>query len=258
MERNNSLKALKAQITKNKKHDDDVLLEYQICVNTNKERTKIFTQEELKKLYSRDGMDRQWFMTKSGATKTTHLYNHNGHEFKYIVIKRFQVNGYIDEHADNPTEYQTGNQLIDEINFWELFKDKKEGDYLCPMIKHFTSKSDKVHPCSEKAQDNVIIISQKAVYVKDLQRCFDRAVELNEKNGCYQTWDYTERLEAMEQFSAELGWRDAIYNSGNSGVIYDYFEECYKPVFIDYALQKDGKSRLFFMLFLLCILYKNH
>lgn len=224
---NSTVKALKAKMASKKNMNDAIKLEYEIAFQTNNQRGHVYNQDEILSLYNRRGQHR-------GASKATHTLNHFGNEFKYIVIKRHQVNGYIDEHAYDDSR-ATGNQLIDEIMYWCEYADRPEADYLCPMLKWFTSKSDMVNPISETAQRNVVIISQKAEFIGDLEEACDEAERLNEENGFFgQTKE--DRYDEMSNFADEQGWRDAIWNGGNSGVIFDYEKGYYKAVFVDYAL----------------------
>lgn len=232
--KNKAVKALQAVMASEKKYDSNIKLEWLISCNTNNNRGTVYGQTEIKALYSRD----DW-RQPCGASKTTHLTNHHGEDFKYIVIKRHQTNGYIDEHADNPDTEETGNQLIDEINFWVKYQnDDSICDAFCPMLKYFTSKSDKVTATSEKMQDNVIIISQKAVKICEAKRACDLAYEMNMSAGIDN--EFVElpetRKEYLKSVSKRFGWRDALGNGGNGGVIFDYSKNCYKAVFVDYAL----------------------
>jgi len=154
----------------------------------------------------------------------------NGEDFKYIVVKRFKKHGHIFNG------YGTGNQLIDEINCWEEYSDKPGADFLCPILKYFTSKSDKVPPTSETMLENVVIIAQKAVDVGDAYSFCWEAERLNNIHGYIGT-DSDERYRQLEKFAKEDNdWWDCMGNPGNSGVIFDYNQNCYKAVFIDYAL----------------------
>ena len=230
--KNLSVKALQARMASKKKHDENIMLEWEMACNTNANRGHIFNQSEINALYSRDNWGSE---CNHGATKTCHIKNHFGVDFKYIVIKRHQTNGYIDEHAFNPNTKQTGNQLIDEINCWQEFAETEKADLLCPILKYFTSKSDKVTATSEKMQQNVVIIAQKAVYVGSAARACEKAEAMNYARGL-KGENADERYQKLKAMSREQGWRDAMHNGGNSGVIYDYSKNCFKAVFIDYAL----------------------
>lgn len=233
--RNESVRAMMNAMAKEKKYNANTLLEWEIACNTNSKRGKVYNQSELKVLYSnefeiifkKEGV-------KTGASKIVHTYNHNNQPFNHIVIKRHQIGGYIDEHKYDDTP-MTGNQLIDEILTWEMYCDKEESDFFCPILKSFTSKSDKVNPTSEKAQDNVVIISQKASNIGDAWDACETAERKNIEEGFYGT-PADVRFEEMKELSDRLEWRDVIRNNGNSGVIFDYYQQCYKAVFVDYGL----------------------
>lgn len=232
--KNLAVKALQAVMASEKNTDTHVNLEWLLSCNTNNKRGKVYSQSDIKALYDRD----DW-RQPMGATKTTHLEAHDGTPFKYIVIKRHQTDGYIDEHAKNPTPDQTGNQLVDEIHFWTKYElDVTVSDAFCPMLKYFTSKSDKVSATSEKMQENVVIISQKAEHICKAGRACELAYEMNMNAGIDNEYVQTpeERKEYLDSISKRFGWRDAMNNGGNSGVIFDYSKKCYKAVFVDYAL----------------------
>lgn len=228
--KNQAVKALQSFMAKAKKNDTQAALEWEMACNQNNQRGHVWDQTDFHNWYARDD-----HRGEHGATKTCHVRCHNGRKFQNIVVKRHQTDGYIDEHARNPHSKQTGNQLVDEINCWVEFQERDEADYLCPILKYFTSKSDKVAAISEKMQHNVVIIAQKAVYVDDLAGACKEADRLNAENGLIGE-DASSRYHKMVKFSREQGWRDAIHNGGNSGVIFDYSKGYYKAVFIDYAL----------------------
>lgn len=211
--KNDVVKAFSKWLSKNYR------TEWELAFNTNPNRGKVVDQHELLRMFDRYGEN------SNGCSKAVHL-------LQYIVVKRHQRGGYIPEIRN---EFGTGNQLIDEINCYKRYNDKPESDLLCPIFKYFTSKSDKVEATSETMQHNVVIIAQKAVYVSDAWSCCKKADMLNAEHG-YRGEDRYDRLEKLEAFSNSQNWRDAMRNPGNSGVIFDYSKNCYKAVFIDYAL----------------------
>ena len=192
--------------------------EWEMAANTNPNRGKVYDQWEFLRMFDRYGED-------SGATKAVHLLDH-------IVVKRHKVGGYIPEIRN---AMGTGNQLIDEAKCYERYAMLPEADLLCPVLKYFTSKSDQVTATSETMQRNVVIIAQKAVKVGNAHRMCRKAEEMNREHG-YHGESADERYAKLEEFSESQNWRDALYNGGNSGVIFDYAKRCYKAVFIDYAL----------------------
>ena len=112
----------------------------------------------------------------------------------------------------------------------------EDADLLCPIMKYFTSKSDKVEATSDKMQENVIIIAQKAVYVANAEMSCKKAEQMNRENG-YHGETYETRILKMRTLSKKRGWWDVMRHAGgNCGVIFDYSKNCYKAVIIDYAL----------------------
>lgn len=193
--------------------------EWEMACNTNPNRGKVYDQWEFLEMFDRYGE------AADGASKAVHLLN-------YIVVKRHQKYGYEPEKRN---KYATGNQLIDEINCWNRFANEPEADLLCPVLKYYTSKSDQVSATSETMKRNVLIIAQKAVKVGNADQMCRKAEEMNRANG-YKGESASRRYAKLEALSQSQNWRDALYNRGNSGVIFDYSKNCYKAVFIDYAL----------------------
>ena len=222
--KNERVKALQSFMASAKKADAQTELEWEMTFNTNGSRNyKVYSQELINELYDR------YNGNASGATKVCHTRCHNGSSFQYIVVKRFKEGGWC------PAWEGSGNQLIDEIDAWNRFADKTESDFLCPVLKYFKSKSDKVSARSEKMRENVVIIAQKAVYVSDCWHCCKEAYRLNQDAGIYCE-GAQERYDILEDFADKMSWRDVMENPGNCGVIYDYSQKRYKAVFIDYAL----------------------
>ena len=165
----------------------------------------------------------------TGATKRTHTHHPEGWEMKFFVVKRYRHDGW-DFNGEG-----SGNQLVDEINCWLKLSDTPDSDFLCPIFKYETAKSDKCRSLSETMKERVCIIAQKAVYVDDLAGACHYAERLNRESGipCESA---KVRIADLKDMANRMGWRDVEYNPGNSGVIYDYAKSCYKAVFIDYAL----------------------
>lgn len=213
IKKNESVKAFTRMLSKQCRK------EWEMAVNTNPNRGKVYDQWELLEMFSRNYGDGE------GATKVCHL-------LEYIVVKRHKPWGYIPEIRN---ARGTGNQLIDEAKFYESVALLPEADLLCPVLKYYTSKSDKVSATSEKMQYNVVIVAQKAVKIGDADYCCKKAERLNREHG-YKGESARSRYAKLEALSKSQNWRDALYNGGNSGVIFDYAQNCYKAVFVDYAL----------------------
>jgi hypothetical protein len=213
MKKNEQMKAFSTMLNKTNR------TEWEMTFNTNPNRGPVCDQWEFLQMFDRYGDN------TDGCSKAVHLLD-------YIVVKRHQRHGYIPEIRNSRG---TGNQLIDEINCFKLFADRPEADLLCPIFKWFTSKSDKVTATSETMQRNVVIIAQRAVKVGTAKAMCLKAEEMNREHG-YHGESASARFRKLEAFSDSQNWRDAVYNGGNSGVIFDYYRNCYKAVFIDYAL----------------------
>lgn len=232
-----SVKALKSFMAKEKKISRRTFIEWQMAFNTNGDTdrkggfdlpNKVWNQDELLKLFDRYGEN------SKGCSKAVHFHNHEGDPFKYIVVGRLQNYAYIPD-AEDEHEKCSGNQILDQIQCWKELAVTPDGDMLCPLLKWFTSKSDKVSATSNTMQRNIFYIAQKAVYVNNAENCCVKAAEMNRENG-FHGESAVQRLSKMKVLSNKMGWRDAIHNRGNSGVIFDYAQNCYKAVFIDYAL----------------------
>lgn len=213
IKKNESVKAFTKFLSKRNR------TEWEMAVNTNPNRGMVYDQSYFLNEFDRNHGDGY------GATKTVHLLD-------YIVVKRHQKHGYLPEVRNG---HGTGNQLIDEAKCYERYALLPEADLLCPVLKYYTSKSDQVTATSETMQRNVVIVAQKAVKVGNADYACRKAEELNREHG-YRGESARTRYHKLEEFSKSQNWRDALYNGGNSGVIFDYYRNCYKAVFIDYAL----------------------
>lgn len=213
IKKNDSVKAFTNWMSKH--HRDD----WSKYICTSPKRGNPLDQWQLLEMFDRDNGDAE------GATKCTHL-------LKYLVVKRHKTRGYLPEIRNN---FGTGNQVLDEAKCYERFSLLPEGDLLCPVIKYFTSKSDKVSATSETMQRNVVLIAQRAVKTGDAEQMCRYAERKNRENGLHGE-SAERRYRKLEKLAESQNWRDVLYNWGNSGVIYDYAKNCYKAVFIDYAL----------------------
>lgn len=217
---NRSIKALQEVIKANKNFNSDIQLEYDLSIcSTTKNGNISYTQKMTIAKYNRIGDSR-------GYTKCTHLHNHQGGKFNYIVIKRFKINGGILEGK---------NQIIEEIRCWLKYQLTPEADYLCPILKYYMTRSDKVADTSEKAKEGCVIIAQKAEAVGECIKMCKLAEEYNRRDG-YRVTEASVRYAQLEAFAENNNWWDVMENDGNSGVIFDYASRCWKAVFIDYAL----------------------
>ena len=164
-----------------------------------------------------------------GATKRTHTHHPDGWEMEFFVVKRYRHDGW-DFNGEG-----TGNQLIDEILCWLKLQGTSYADLLCPILKYETAKSDKCRSLSETMKDRVAIVAQKAVCVGNLEDVCYEAQRRNAKEG-YNGVPARVRMAQLKDLASHMEWRDVEFNPGNSGVIFDYAQDCYKAVFIDYAL----------------------
>ena len=186
-------------------------------------RVGVVNHSEFKKYYPRTNGD------GSGATKVTHTHYHdeNGRhwEFSDIVVKRLKHNLLT----------FLGNQGIKEIEMWVKYHDTELADILCPILKYFTSKSDKVTEMSETMLNNVVIVAQKATDIGDIKSACKSAENRNRANG-YNGTDAIDREQEILRLVKKYNIHDVIGHGGNSGVVFDYSKGCYKAVLIDYGL----------------------
>lgn len=225
---NATVKALQSYLASIKGDRNQIFLEWEMAFNTKgaterEPHRHVWGQRELNELYSRS------YGGHCGATKRTHTDCHNGEAFQFIVVKRAKTNAHVFYGEGS------GNQLIDEIACWDKLAETPEADYLCPILKAFTCKSDKVSAISDKMFDRVLIIAMKASHIGNARRACEDAEALNATYGYIGT-PADERLAELQAFAKKMHWRDVLHNTGNSGVIFDYSQNCYKAVFIDYAL----------------------
>lgn len=212
-----SVKAFVEYVRENNKE------EYLLACCKNTEVYNIPTAEEIKAKYPRV---KKWEAEKNGASKCAYILNN-------IVIKRYLIDGYIDEHQYDDSEL-TGNQIVDEIKCFLEFQNRPEADLICPILRYHMGRG-KTNHTSEYGLDEAIVICQRAIEVDDARTCC-KIAEARNKNEGFKGESASDRYNKLVEFSKKQGWRDAIYNSGNSGVIFDYNANCYKAVFIDYAL----------------------
>lgn len=225
--KNATVKALQSHLAGIKKIDTRAAREWSMTFNTKGPtaeepcRPKVYGQTEAKRDFDRWGQH-------CGASKAVHTIDSTGEAFQYICIKRIKRGAWLPDEG-------SGNQLHDEVEAWERFANTAEADYLCPCLKSFETKSDHNNPRTAKALDNIVVIAQKAITVCVLSEACRQAEVMNKRGG-YVFIPAKEREESMLTFAHKMGWWDVRNNAGNSGVIFDYDKNCFKAVFIDYAL----------------------
>ena len=187
--------------------------EWEIAINTNNQRGKVYTQEELLQMYPANDGD------ASGASKTCYILNN-------IVIKRQRKNSC----------GCFGNQVAQEIECFVNANDKLK-DILCPILAYYKVKSDKVNNEDKKAYEKYLIISQKAIYIDDFQTCCEKAFQMNIDKGYKNNFaDYNEMYNELAKVLKKNGINDWQGHTGNSGIIFDYENNYYKAVLVDYGL----------------------
>lgn len=194
------------------------MFEYIISCSTDNELVPHDLQQVLLDTFDRWGQH-------CGATKATHTEHPDGWEFHEIVIKRIRKDACV----------RLGNQGKFEARTWEHFATTPDADLLCPVLRWFGSKSDKVLENSELDRKNLVMICQKARKTGNAKEMCYKAEQMNREQG-YHGESARTRLTKLEALANRQGWWDVLYNGGNSGVIFDYHSNCYKAVFIDYAL----------------------
>ena len=217
-----NVKAMIKEMNTRKDTEANIMYEYKIA-STNT-RIGVIGQAELKRDYPRRG-------DASGASKATHLKSKDGVPFEYIVVKRMS----------QWYSKGLGNQCADEIAKYEQLFGTEAEDFICPIIKAYTTKSDHNDKNGTKGIDNIVIVAQKASHISNLERACRKAAMLNdtETERHIDIWsceDAETRYERLKKWAEDNGMWDCVGNGGNSGVIYDYAKQCYKAVFVDYAL----------------------
>lgn len=188
-------------------------LEWEIAINTNNQRGKVYSQAELLEMFPNNGGN------ASGASKVCYILDN-------IVIKRQSI------HCDK----MFGNQVGAEIDCF-LNADEKLRDVLCPILSYFKVKSDKVTAEDKKAYEKYLVISQKAIYIDYFEECCKKAFNLNEEEGYYNIYSsWYEMLNKLSNILNDNNINDWEGHPYNSGVVFDYENNCYKPVLIDYGL----------------------
>lgn len=203
--------------------------EYGIAYQTNKNRGFYYSQEKLLSLYNENNYD------DNGASKMTYLHSaENGFTFEYIVIKRMRKDFYPASmlRGDNPNN----NQCAEELKMF-LTLEKENSiyfDLLNPILRYDTVKSDHNNSEGKKALEKTLLVVYKAQYISDFYDACKKAEILNCKYG-FIGEEYEKRYNKGKEFAKAFDLADIIYNTGNSGVIFDPVNHCYKAVFIDYA-----------------------
>ena len=188
-------------------------LEWEIAVNTNNQRGKVYTQTELLEMFPADNGD------ANGASKTCYILDN-------IVIKRQKPN----------CNKMFGNQVGAEIDCF-INANEKLRDVLCPILSYFKVKSDKVTDKDAKAYEKYLIISQKAIFIGYFEECCEKAFKMNEEEGYYNIYNsWYDMLNRLSDILNDNNINDWEGHPCNSGIIFDYENNCYKPVLIDYGL----------------------
>ena len=204
---NESVKAFRKHLNKTNK------LEYGIAFQDNPERNGYYTGEALRRNYPRKA-----YADECGASKFAYILND-------IVIKRYLKDGWVGK----------GNQIADEVAFFEAHKNDEWADCICPIFRYGLHRGDKVESTSKNYLDECYIVAQRAVEVGSMSSMCSQAEYLNNKYG-FTGEDAKTRYEKMRKFAEHFDMWDVMHNGGNAGIIFDYHKNCYKAVSIDYAL----------------------
>lgn len=165
----------------------------------------------------------------NGASKLVYWHDaQTGMRYDHIVVKVERT----DRHSTSYWGWQI--QCRDEVKAWEALAKTPDADLLCPVLKYFKPKSD--HPGLKKSRSRMMVISQKAVFIGSLEECLQEAQTRNTVNRKYSAEGKAERRERIIDLCNRMGWRDVLHHGANCGVIYDYHNNCYKAVIVDYAL----------------------
>lgn len=216
------------------------LFEYK-AISTN-ERVGTFREWELHDMFPRLEMEDLWFkrFVSNGATKLCYLgfeglFVDNNKQLKQRIggcVQDFRFNNIVVKRALLDADKDLGNQLIQEYNAWIELRDSQDGDLLAPCFKCYTCKGI---ASDETIMNNVVMISQKAIEVGRCKDMCDLCETMNIRKG-YLGEGSKARYAKLQDLARRQGWWDVLRNGGNSGIIFDYQKQCYKVVFIDYAL----------------------
>ena len=224
---NKETMALKNYLVSSKKENPELQWEYEMIYANNKSTQNVWTGEDIRGAFPRYEMDEGSF---SGYTKVGHKCrkDENGDyiEMETCVVKRFSVfGGTVDGK----------NQVIEEIKTWEYFAGRDESDFLSPVLRWGYVRGDKVSPLDERNKEECYIVAQKAVKVGQMKKMCEMAEKMNNDEFIFGE-SAEDRYHALCNFADDQGWWDVKVNGGNCGVIFDYSQNCYKAVIIDYAL----------------------
>lgn len=236
-----NVEALRAHVlAKAKKGDRTAMFEYNMAFCTNgKDPSRTHVDGSLKYNMPQKELDpkfpRDIFLADAhGASKLVYWHDwETGMRFNDLVVKVERT----DKDAVDSWGWEI--QCKSELKAWETLAKTPDADLLCPILKCFEPKSD--HPGLKKSRLRMMLITQKAEFTGSLEQCLQEAYDRNTVNHCFGAESKSERRQRIESLCNRMGWRDIIGEGmggghRNSGVIYDYHDNCYKAVIIDYAL----------------------
>ena len=229
-----SSKALRSRLAKEAKRDPYLRWEHNAAfysAGDSKDRPgrHNMTQAEFEWEFSRES----WQADASGANKVVYLHHPDGTPLQYICIKRDREDG------NSGLIEECGIQCELEIAAYEALAENPERDCLCPIFKYFTARSDKAGV--EKRRQRVVIVCQKAEYIGGLRDCCIEA-EFRNREECRHGYETAEERQArIERLCRKMKWHDIVgrgWGGGhrNCGVIFDYADNIWKAVIVDYAL----------------------
>lgn len=136
-----------------------------------------------------------------------------------IVIAFHKANSYYD------------NQIKRQVDIWNKVALTNNAKYFNPILSYGLHRGDKIDATDYRYLNKSFIVSQKAEIFSTIKQAIRRMYQLN--NKAYTDSDIDEYYYNMEEAIWQAGAGDL--KGENVGVIYDYWNDEYRTVFIDYG-----------------------
>lgn len=213
-EKRAQIQAFKAHLSKTDS------IQWGLAFNSNPQRDGYTSGADLRAAFPRkSSSELGCYGDNRGATK-------HGYQDGELFILRYMLDGAQFRH----------NQFIAQIKLYQRVKDTPDAEYFAPIFRFGMARGDKNAEYSPRMLEELYIVTQCAKYKGDVAYCINKAHELNIDGGFYEAQLPQVRYSKMLEICAKYGLRDVVDHPDNSGVIFDYSENCYKAVILDYGL----------------------